>query len=295
MPPPGACAAGSKSIHCATERNRLLLNCSVNSSISAALTLSLSASDARCASRRDLVDAPLLQIFPALHEIPEAARQVLQNFVDHASLVEQRAGQLQQEAAFAQFQTPGKFASEDALDCLIQGGALYGIGEQPPKRGKRAAGFAFGDEVGAGEERFQDFAAAGIVVHDALAKVAIEGLELVAHAAEIAGQPVGQRDDLARSLQGARIGQRGQAALADGVDLLVDFWRSASRVAMRVSGLASVCSASRTSCCITTARRLSVAAVRGSASDATKRMAPSAAAESSYSSSVAPGGKRRSR
>jgi len=45
----------------------------------------------------------------------------------------------------------------------------------------------------------------------------------------------------------------------------------------------------------TTARRLSVAMVRGSTNPAAKRMAPAAAAESSYSSSVAPGGKRRSR
>src|ERR1017187_1046026 len=112
----------------------------------------------RCALpiAQHLIDAPLLQVFAALHEILEAARQPLQNFVDHAALVEQRAREAQQEAAVAGIQSAGEFAREDALGGLVQSGRLYGIGEQPPKCREGAAGLAIGNEVGAGEERFEN-------------------------------------------------------------------------------------------------------------------------------------------
>ena len=70
---------------------------------------------------------------------------------------------------------------------------------------------------------------------------------------------------------------------------------SAISRSMRRNLSVSVSSASRAKASMTSVRRLSVAAECGCASPETNRMASTAAVESSYSSSEAPAGKRRSR
>ena len=54
------------------------------------------------------------------------------------------------------------------------------------------------------------------------AEVAVQLLELVAHAAEVARQAVGQGDDLARAFQRGGLGQDVQHALFDGGDVALD-------------------------------------------------------------------------
>ena len=171
---------------------------------------------------QQLIKAALFEIFTTLHEVFETAGKGLQNLVHRAALLQQVAGQTQQKAPLAQVQLADKLARHHAVEGFLQQRRLLGIGQQAPESGEGPPGLALGDQIDAGKQRVEHFAPIALAVHDALAQIPIELLELIAHAAKIAGQIVGQRDDLAGPLQRGGARQHAHPALLNPLNIPVD-------------------------------------------------------------------------
>ncbi|MNK68996.1 hypothetical protein D3C87_883760 [compost metagenome] len=142
--------------------------------------------------------------------------------MDLAAAVEHGGGEAAQEGALVAVQLAREAACQHRFQRGIELGALLGIVEQPPERLEAAPGVAVADHVHAFEQLGEHVAALAFIVDDALAELAVEALEVVAHAAEVFGEVVGQADDLARAFQRALAIERHHAALADPRDLRID-------------------------------------------------------------------------
>ncbi len=169
-----------------------------------------------------LIEPALFQIPTALHETAQAAREMLHHRVHLATALQQRAGQPAQEGAFAAIELAGKPTGKQRIQRLVELAALLGVVEQAPERLEGAPGFAVCNHVHAVEQLFEHVAARAFVVDDALAELAVELLEVVAHAMEIFGQLVGEMDQVACTFQRALAVQRRHAAGGHAFDLGID-------------------------------------------------------------------------
>jgi hypothetical protein len=150
------------------------------------------------------------------------ARELVQDLVHLAAALQQPAGEAGQPAALAAAQGAGEVPAQHRLQGRLQLAALLRVREQAPEGAEGLAGVAVGDEVDIGEDRVEHLAAAAVAVDDALAQVPVQAAEVVAHAAEVAGQLVAQGQDLAGTLQGPVRRQRCHAAGAHRGDAGID-------------------------------------------------------------------------
>ena len=166
--------------------------------------------------------APLLAKLAALHELLQAAGELIQHVVYLAAALQQGAGQAGQIAPLASFQAGRKAALQHLLQRRLQLRALLRVGEQAPEGAEGLAGVAVGDQIDIGEHRVEHVAAVAVAVDDALAQIAVQAAEVVAHAPKVAGQFIAQRDDLAHALQRPVVRQRLQQTALRRLDASVD-------------------------------------------------------------------------
>ncbi len=219
---------------------------------------------------------------------------MLQHVVHLATALEHGAGEAAQEVALVAVQAPGKATRQHRFQRGIELGALLGVIEQTPEGLEAAPCITLADHVHAFEQLRQHVAALAFIVDDAFAELAVELLEVIAHAPEILGQLVGQADDLARTFQGALAIQRGDAAGADAGDLGVD---AVALVAQRREAGIGVGLGLRGQLRELFDDQCQAAlggATRACSRPSAKRIACSAAVDSSYCSWSAPSGRRRS-
>src|SRR5262245_26441304 len=96
---------------------------------------------------QNLVEAPLLQVFAALHKMLETARKALQDVVNATSLLQQLARQPQKKAALHRIKPRGEVACQHVIECLIQRCALFKIGEKAPESCKCSPRLALCDHI----------------------------------------------------------------------------------------------------------------------------------------------------
>lgn len=170
----------------------------------------------------DLLQASLLQVFAACHEMLQALRERLEYLMDGAALSEEGAGEPDQEAPVLRLELACELTREEVVQGLVHGRALAGVGEEPPEGAEGAAGRAVADYIHAEEKLLEDGSPRGAILEDSLAQVAVQLVELVAHPAKVADQGIGEGDNFARLLVCLVRRQHADLAALDGLYLLVD-------------------------------------------------------------------------
>ncbi|MNV15987.1 hypothetical protein D3C71_1067370 [compost metagenome] len=147
---------------------------------------------------------------------------MLHHLMHLTAAFQQRAGEVAQEVALVAVQLAGEATVEHGVQRGIEFGAALQIVEQVPERLEAAPGIGFANHIDAVEQTVEHVAARAFVVDDALAEAAVELLEVVAHAAEVFGQIIGQADHVAGAFQRALAVERGHLAAGGLGDLGVD-------------------------------------------------------------------------